>query len=151
MASLAHVGTIEIFHARKPEPISLNAARDALRSLERNDIRPVVVVTTGTAAIDASASHTSSGESTPRMIRPHAWLGGERTGHRIGVLVVSTHRVALVRKHGDILVQGDHRVDPFWGAFFSALLGHTLASVVGLQPEANPGHCRFASFMSSSL
>ena len=45
MADIAHLGSIEIVPIREVEPISLNAAGDILRFMERERIRSVVVVT----------------------------------------------------------------------------------------------------------
>ena len=45
MAKLARLGTFDIVPMREVEPISLNAAHDVLRYLQREGIRSVVVVT----------------------------------------------------------------------------------------------------------
>jgi uncharacterized SAM-binding protein YcdF (DUF218 family) len=45
MASLSRIGPIEIVPIREVEPITLNAARDVQRFLEREHIRSVIVVT----------------------------------------------------------------------------------------------------------
>jgi len=45
MASVAHIGAIEIVPIREIEPITLNAALDVKRFLEREHIRSVIVVT----------------------------------------------------------------------------------------------------------
>ena len=44
IARLARVGAFEIVPVREVEPISLNAARDVLRFIERERIRSVIVV-----------------------------------------------------------------------------------------------------------
>ena len=44
MARIAHLGPFEIVPVREVEPVSLNAARDILRFLEREHIRSVIVV-----------------------------------------------------------------------------------------------------------
>jgi len=44
MAKVAHLGAIETIPMRTVEPISLNAARDVLRFVERERIRSVIVV-----------------------------------------------------------------------------------------------------------
>jgi hypothetical protein len=44
LAKLARVGTIELIPIREVEPISLNAARDVLRFIERERIHSVLVV-----------------------------------------------------------------------------------------------------------
>ncbi len=44
MANIARLGTIDIVAIRQVEPISLNAARDVLRFIERERIRSVIVV-----------------------------------------------------------------------------------------------------------
>ena len=45
MARISRVGEIEIIPTREVEPITLNAARDVQRFLEREHIRSVIVVT----------------------------------------------------------------------------------------------------------
>jgi hypothetical protein len=45
MARISRIGPIEIVPIREVEPITLNAARDVLRFLEREHIRSVIVVT----------------------------------------------------------------------------------------------------------
>ena len=45
MARIAHIGEIEIVPVREAEPITLNAALDVQRFLEREHIRSVIVVT----------------------------------------------------------------------------------------------------------
>ena len=45
MARISRIGAIEIVPIREVEPISLNAARDVQRFLEREHIRSVIVVT----------------------------------------------------------------------------------------------------------
>ena len=45
MARISRIGAIEIVPTREIEPITLNAARDLLRFLERERIRSVIVVT----------------------------------------------------------------------------------------------------------
>jgi hypothetical protein len=45
MARIAQTGTIEVVPVREVEPITLNAARDIRRFLEREHIRTVIVVT----------------------------------------------------------------------------------------------------------
>jgi hypothetical protein len=44
MAKIAHLGAMDIVPMREVEPISLNAARDVLRFIERERIRSVIVV-----------------------------------------------------------------------------------------------------------
>jgi len=44
MTTLSRLGSIEVVPIREIEPISLNAARDVLRFMERERIRSVVVV-----------------------------------------------------------------------------------------------------------
>ena len=44
MANIAHLGSIEVIPIREVEPISLNAALDILRFLQREGIRSVTVV-----------------------------------------------------------------------------------------------------------
>jgi hypothetical protein len=44
MARLAHLGAFDIVPIREVEPISLNAARDVLRFIQREHIRSVIVV-----------------------------------------------------------------------------------------------------------
>ena len=45
MATISRIGEIEIVPTREVEPITLNAARDVQRFLEREHIRSVIVVT----------------------------------------------------------------------------------------------------------